>query len=78
MWPRAAVGRLSSAVPVPLGAFSPGLRSLGGGAPGCSVRQPCGTAERKPAPHSGAGGGGQDSVVTGGKMGLDSSLRLGS
>lgn len=43
MWPRAAVGRLSSAVPVPLGAFSPGLRSLGGGAPGCSVCQPCGT-----------------------------------
>lgn len=77
MWPRAAVRRLSSAVPVPLGAFSPGLRSLGGGAPGCSVRQPCGT-ERKPAPHSGAGGGGQDSVVTGGKMGLDSSLWLSS
>lgn len=76
MWPRAAVGRLSSAVPVPLGAFSPGLRSLGGGAPGCSVRQPCGTEAG--APLRGGGGGGQDSVVTGGKMGLDSSLRLSS
>lgn len=75
MWPRAAVGRLSSAVPVPLGAFSPGLRSLGGRAPDAVSVSP---AERKPAPHSGAGGGGQDSVVTGGKMGLDSSLRLSS
>lgn len=55
---------------------SPPVSALSGAGPPDAVS--VSPAERKPAPHSGAGGGGWDSVVTGGKMGLDSSLRLSS
>lgn len=79
-------GRPKCGLALPWGGSPP--RRLFPSAPSPPVSAPSGAgppdavsvspAERKPAPHSGAGGGGRDSVVTGGKMGLDSSLWLSS